>query len=106
MDTLALGSIVTYKDDYFVALGYDGHLVTIIAPHKGQRKLGVKRSKITVVNATPLTQVSYKRGGYLVSRKGTIISLTTNVVMDWTEDNNNRLSILEGAQRVVTASGV
>ena len=97
MATLVLGSIVTYKNDYFVALGYNGHLVTIIAPHNGQRKLNVKRGNVTVVDATPLAQVSYEGSDYLVSHKGTIISLTTNRVMNWADGNGNRRSILARA---------
>ena len=94
MAALILGSIVTYKSNYYVALGYDGNLVTIIAPHKGQRKLNVKRSNVTVVDAAPLAQVSYEGSDYLVSRKGAIISCTTNRVMQWAADNGNRRAIV------------
>mgnify|MGYP005827297513 CR=1 FL=1 len=96
-NALVLGAIVTFKGNYYVALGYDGNLVTIIAPHNSQRKLNVKRSNVTVVNATPLRKVTYNGSDYLVSRKGTIISLTTNRVMNWADGNGNRRSILARA---------
>jgi hypothetical protein len=98
MATLVLGSIVTYKNDHYVALGYDGNLVTIIAPHKSQRKLRVKRGNVTVVDASPLIQVVHTTGDYLVRlRSELIISLTTNRVMNWPDDNGNRREILRKA---------
>jgi hypothetical protein len=105
MATLVLGSIVTYKNDCYVALGYDGNLVTIIAPHRGQRKLRVKRGNVTVVNTSePFILVAH-HGDYLVrgylGREDLplplIISLTTNRVMNWPDDNGNRREILRKA---------
>ena len=100
MATLVLGSIVTYKNDHYVALGYDGNLVTIIAPHKSQRKLRVKRGNVTVIDIPPLLQVVHTTGDYLVrahSPRSTIISLTTNRVMNWPSDNVNHREILRKA---------
>jgi len=112
MATLVLGSIVTYKNDYYVALGYDGHLVTIIAPHKGQRKLNVKRSNVAVVDVAPLVQVTHDCGApplgqdplsgneYLVSlgKVPTIISRTTNRVMNWPPTHGVRKAIIRKAR--------
>jgi len=103
MATLVLGSIVTYKNDHYVALGYDGNLVTIIAPHKSQRKLRVKRGNVTVIDIPPLLQVAHTTGDYLVrahSPRSTIISLTTNRVMNWSNDNGNRREILRKASEI------
>ena len=105
MATLVLGSIVTYKNDHYVALGYGDNLVTIIAPHRSQRKLNVSRRNVTVSPATPLAKISYKGSDYLVSRKGTIISLTTNRVMNWAEGNGNRRAILAQAAHPAYTGG-
>ena len=94
MARLALGSIVSYQNDYWVALSFDGHRIKIIAPHRGQQKRSVSKAKCTPVKADPLTRVIYKNAEYLVSLKGTIISRTTNRVMEWKEGNGNRRKIL------------
>lgn len=94
MASLALGSIVSYQNDYWVALSYDGAQIKIIAPHRGQQKRSVSKAKCSPVNAAPLVEVSYKGTSYLVSVKGTIISLTTNRVMQWKDGNGNRDTIL------------
>jgi len=97
-NALILGAIVTYKNNHYVALGYDGNLVTIIAPHRGQRKLRVKRGNVTAVDASPLIQVFHATGDYLVRpRSELIISLTTNRVMYWPHDNVNHREILRKA---------
>ena len=100
-NALVLGAIVTFKGDYYVALGLRGKgpkaSVKILAPHCGQAKLNVNRENVTVVNATPLRKVTYNGSDYLVSRKGTIISLTTNRVMNWADGNGNRRAILARA---------
>ena len=97
-NALVLGAIVTFKGDYYVALGLSDKgpkgSVKIIAPHYGQAKLSVNRENVTVVDATPLSKVTHKGSDYLVSRKGTIISLTTNKVMRWADGNGNRTAIL------------
>ena len=114
MATLVLGSIVTYKNDYYVALGYDGHLVTIIAPHKGQRKLNVKRSNVTVVDVDPLVLVTHDCGAvplgqdplsgneYLVSlgKVPAVISRTTNRVMNWPPTHGVRKAIIRKAEEI------
>ena len=93
---LTLGSIVIYKNDYYVALAYDGKKVKITAPHRSQHKLSVLRSNVTVAaNKTPMVKVTYRYRDYLVSKRGTIISLTTNRVMQWEDGNGDRKAILE-----------
>ena len=94
MARLALGSIVSYQNDYWVALSYDGSQIKIIAPHRGQQKRSVSKAKCSPVDASPLVEVSYKGTSYLVSDKGTIISLTTNRVMQWKDGNGDRDTIL------------
>lgn len=94
MASLALGSIVSYQNDYWVALSYDGSQIKIIAPHRGQQKRSVSKAKCSPVDASPLVEVSYKGASYLVSTKGTIISLTTNRVMQWKDGNGDRDTIL------------
>ena len=93
---LKLGSVVIYKNKYYVAVAYDGKMVKIMAPHRNQHKLSVLRSNVTVVpNATPMFKVAYRGSDYLVSKRGTIISLTTNRVMQWADGNGDRKAILE-----------
>jgi hypothetical protein len=98
MAKLVKGSVVTYKDDYYVALEYNGATVKIIAPHVSQTKRSVKKSNLKLVDAPPLTLVKYRDAEYLVSVKGSIISLTTNRVMNWKEDNGDRKTILALAE--------
>ena len=100
MASLALGSIVAYQNDYWVALYYDGSQIKIIAPHRGQQKRSVSKAKCSPVNASPMVEVSYKGASYLVSVKGTIISLTTNRIMQWKDGNGDRESILEIASDI------
>ena len=100
MAYLALGSIVSYQNDYWVALSYDGAQIKIIAPHRGQQKLSVSKAKCSPVDAPKLVEVSFKGASYLVSAKGTIISLTTNRVMQWKDGNGDRNQILAIAEDV------
>lgn len=93
---LKLGSIVIYKNKFYVALAYDGKMVKIMAPNRSQHKLSVLRKNVSVVaNATPMFKVAYRGSDYLVSKRGTIISLTTNKVMRWADGNGDRKAILE-----------
>jgi hypothetical protein len=93
---LKLGSIVRYKNDFWLALSFDGQLVKIIAPHKGQRKLNVSKRKLEVL---PLTAgiVNYKDKRHLVTHNGTIVSLLSNrVLKSTTYDGRNILAIAGG----------
>lgn len=93
MDALQLGSIVRYNNDFHVALGYDGSLVKLIAPHVGNRKLNVSRRKVHPTGLS-CTVVDYKDKRHLVTSKGTIISLVSNrVLKNTTRDGRNIVAI-------------
>ena len=102
MSELVLGSVVTYKNNYYIALGYDGHLVKILAPNQGNRKLQVKRSNVTVVDTPPATVVPHNGSEYLVTAKGTIVSCTTGRVMKWGDENGDRKEILRRCHLMIT----
>lgn len=101
MTHLALGSIVSYQNDYWVALSFNGSQIKIIAPHRGQQLLSVSKAKCSPIKADPLTRVIYKGAEYLVSAKGTIISRTTNRVVQWKEGNSNCDAILNIARNTL-----
>ena len=99
MSKLGLGSIVTYKDDYWVALGYNGAKVKLMAPHQSQQKLSVSKAKITLIDTPPLVSVTYGGGEFLVSTKGTIISRKSNRTV-WKNPSYVRTAILQQAEVV------
>ena len=89
MANLALGSIVSYKNDYWVALAYDGCYIKIIAPHLDDETFVVSKEACTLVDAKPMAHVSHNGTEYLVSAKGTIISAASGRLIDlnWRDGN-------------------
>ena len=90
MDALQLGSIVRYSYDFHIALGYDGSLVKLIAPHLGNRKLNVSRGKVHPTGLS-CTLITFQGKRCLVSARGTIISLVSNRVLKNTTKNGRAM---------------
>ena len=79
-----------------LAVKYDDAKVTLLDV-KTNRKVTLNRSNVVRYKKDGKTfqarKVSYKGAEYLVTIKGLIVSLTTNKVMKWSEDNGNAVSI-------------
>ena len=98
---LEIGRYVKYNNEtYIVTQVNDNGTVQIYNP-----KLEGAAAKISVSskNLTPLESkavvVEHKDAKYLVTPKDSIISLTTNKIMKWTEENGDRKAILQKAGR-------
>lgn len=74
--SLVLGSYVSYKGEMHIALGYANGLVKLINPLNGNRKVNVKRDKVTTTS-NKCVFVSIGNAPYLVTAKDIIISLDT-----------------------------
>jgi len=94
--SLVLGSYVAYKGVMHIALGYTNGLVKLINPLSGNRKVNVKREKVTTTS-NKCCYVNYESSSYLVTAKNIIISLTTGKVMKWGDEHRERQDILMSA---------
>jgi WD40 repeat protein len=99
---ILIGSYVSYKEQTHVVTKLNGNeTVQILNPHseKVNSKKSVLESNLDVLPYTPMTRVEFKPGeDYLVSVKGTIISLTSCKVMKWDENNGKRKQIIQLAR--------
>jgi hypothetical protein len=79
-----------------LAVKYDDSKVTLLDV-KSNRKITLNRSNVVRFKKDGKTfqahKTSYNGAEYLVTVKGTIVSLTTNRVMKWSEDNGNTVAI-------------
>ena len=79
-----------------LAVKYDDTKVTLLDV-RSNRKVTLNRSNVVRFKKDGKTfqarQVSYKGAEYLVTLKGLIVSLSTNRVMKWSEDNGNAVAI-------------
>ena len=91
---MVIGSYVKYKDEniYVVIKFTAKNMVKILNP-KTQFKLQVKEENVKMLNYEPMAEID----GYLVSRKGLIISLTSGRVMKWSDNHGTRLKLLRKA---------
>jgi hypothetical protein len=93
MSKLVLGSYVIYKQAYYVALGYDGKLVKLINPTLSNMKRNVSTKHLSKTDVK-CNEVMFEGNPYLVTLRDTIISLTTNKVMKWSDEHREREGIL------------
>lgn len=91
MNTLSVGHYVNYKNNTYLIAEDRGSLALIISP---KTKLQVSKAKLIATYLRPATKVTYLDHEYLVTGKGTIISLQTNKVMQWTKQHKERQEIL------------
>jgi hypothetical protein len=98
MNTIKVGNIVKYKDSVYIAVRNENNLVLILGK-KGDEweKLNVSYKNLLVSPKPPLPQYIYRDNKFLVTEKGSIISLKTGSVMNWDRENGNRKAILKMA---------
>lgn len=97
MNTFKIGQYVTYKNAVHMVVataGNTGAWVRLINPAVGQGKVQVNGANCSHTNYAPARVIGHKGAEYLVTGKGLIISLTTNRVMNWGDENGNRIAIL------------
>jgi hypothetical protein len=95
-NALVLGSIVTYRDTPYMAVGYDGAMVKLIAPNRGNAKLNVARRNVTVTSYKA-TVVEFKGKQHLVTKHRTIVSMVSLRVLKNTTPDALMVIKLAGA---------
>ena len=98
---ILIGSYVRYKEQtYVVTKLNDNKTIQILSPYSGtSSKKSVLESNLELLPYEPMARVEFSQGEeYLVSVKGTIISLTSCKVMKWDENNGKRKQIIQLAR--------
>ena len=98
--TIEPGRYVKYKGQIFIVTEMkEGNLVQIYNPNLEGAKA---KRQVSKENIEPMDKkavmVTYKEVPYMVTPKGTIVSLVTNKAMRWGDENGNRKAILILAQ--------
>lgn len=94
--SLSLGSYVKFNNKPYIAIANDGKgKVKVLDVFSNSKKV-VNRSNIEVMQYA-CTRVEHNNSSYLVTNKGYIISLTSNRVMKWDNNNGNRKAIIAKA---------
>ena len=94
---ITVGRYVKYKDEYFIVTKFnDNGTVQIYNPTKSgtAAKKSVSPKNLTATKSEAKV-VTYNDTEYLVTNKGEIISLKSNKKMDWSENDGNRVAIME-----------
>ena len=100
---MEIGSFVKYQGSTYIITQFnDNGTVQIYNPtlEGASAKIPVAKRNLEVLSSKAKI-VNYKEADYIVTPKGTIISLTTNKAMNWLENDGNRLAILEKAKASV-----
>jgi hypothetical protein len=98
--SMEIGSFVKYKNaTYIVTQFNENGTVQIYNPllEGAAAKIPVSKSNVEILSSKAKI-VNYKDANYIVTPKGTIISLTSNKAMEWAENNGNRIAILNLAK--------
>jgi hypothetical protein len=93
---MEIGSFVKYQGStYIVTKLNDNKTIQIYNPtlEGAAAKISVAKTNIEILSSKAKI-VNYKEVDYIVTPKGTIISLTTNKAMNWAENDGNRLAVL------------
>jgi len=105
--TIEIGRYVQYsadKETYIITKLNANGTIQIYNPTK---EGAAAKKSVSAKNLTPLEEigkiVEYRDANYLVTPKNTIISLTTNKVMQWAEGDGNRKAILALANQAPQA---
>jgi hypothetical protein len=98
--TIEPGRYVKYKGQIFIVTEMkEGNLVQIYNPNLEGAKA---KRQVSKENIEPMDKkaamVTYKEVPYMVTPKGTIVSLVTNKAMRWGDENGDRKAILILAQ--------
>ena len=93
---MEVGSFVKYKGGTYIVTQFnDNGTVQIYNPllEGAAAKIPVSKGNVEILSSKAKI-VNYKDTNYIVTPKGTIISLTSNKAMEWLENNGNRIAIL------------
>jgi hypothetical protein len=94
--SMEIGSFVKYKGaTYIVTQFNENGTVQIYNPllEGAAAKIPVSKANVEILSSKAKI-VNYKDTDYIVTPKGTIISLTSNKAMNWAENDGNRIAIL------------
>jgi len=97
---MEIGSFVKYQGSTYIITQFnDNGTVQIYNPtlEGASAKIPVAKRNLEVLSSKAKI-VNYKDTDYIVTPKGTIISLTSNKAMNWAENDGNRVAILEKAK--------
>jgi hypothetical protein len=96
-EPIQIGSYVTYQDTTYIVTQQNSNGTWQI--YNPLLEGAAAKKSVSANNLVPGTVkariVTYKNANYIVTPKGTIISLTSNKKMNWADNNGNRLAILE-----------
>jgi hypothetical protein len=97
---MEVGSFVKYQGaTYIVTQFNENGTVQIYNPllEGASAKIPVSKASVEILSSKAKI-VNYKDSNYIVTPKGTIISLTSNKAMQWPENDGNRVAILKLAK--------
>jgi len=98
--SMEIGSFVKYKGGTYIVTQFNENgTVQIYNPllEGASAKIPVSKGNVEILSSKAKI-VNYKDTNYIVTPKGTIISLTSNKAMEWDENNGNRKAILDLAK--------
>jgi hypothetical protein len=98
--SMEIGSFVKYQGSTYIITQFNENgTVQIYNPllEGAAAKISVSKANVEILSSKAKI-VNYKEVDYIVTPKGTIISLTTNKVMEWAENDGNRVAILNLAK--------
>jgi hypothetical protein len=104
--SMEIGSFVKYKGGTYIVTQFNENgTVQIYNPllEGAAAKIPVSKANVEILSSKAKI-VNYKDTDYIVTPKGTIISLTTNKAMQWLENDGNRVAILKLAKASSTQS--
>jgi hypothetical protein len=94
--SMEVGSFVKYQGSTYIITKFnDDGTVQIYNPtlEGAAAKISVSKASVEILSSKAKI-VNYKDTDYIVTPKGTIISLTSNKAMQWPENDGNRVAIL------------
>lgn len=94
--SMEIGSFVKYQGSTCIITQFNENgTVQIYNPllEGATAKISIAKSNIEILSSKAKI-VNYKDTNYIVTPKGTIISLTSNKAMNWAENDGNRIAIL------------
>jgi hypothetical protein len=97
---IEIGSFVKYQGGTYIVTQFNkDKTIQIYNPllEGASAKISVSRTNLETLSSKAKI-VNYKDTDYIVTSKGTIISLTTNKAMRWLENDGNRVAVLNLAK--------
>jgi len=101
---IEIGDHVKYKDEfYIVTQENENGTIQIYNPNLEGAKAKISVKKDNLIKSKGSSKiVSYQGSKYLVTPKQSIISLTSNSLMKWADNNGDRINILNLANNNIT----